>query len=147
MGPASRIRIVEMSVLFGMKSHGRGNWAQKKGAHAARPSSQERVFLARGWSLDQISQPRKGLAGAINRQFDGASCRTAACHTSPSFKLTATTRAQRKPRDKGHPPWIVADVEMRARGGKSSRRQLGDHLAFAVALQSDAGTQLAVVRK
>src|SRR4051794_25281638 len=60
MGPAPMIRIVEISFLFGIKSHGRGNWAQKKGAHSARPSSQERVFLARGWSLDQISQPRKG---------------------------------------------------------------------------------------
>src|SRR5207248_4214510 len=147
MGPAPMIRIVEISVLFGIKSHGRGNWAQKKGAQAARPSSQERVFLARGWSLDQISQSRKGLTGAINRQFDGSSCRTTACHSWLSFKLTGGSRAESLPRDKGHPPRIVADVEMRARGGKSSRCQLGDHLAFAIALQSDARTQLAIVRK
>src|SRR5436853_5631729 len=69
MGPAPMIRIVEISVLFGIKSHGRGNWAQKKGAHTARPSSQERVFLARGWSLDQIPQPRKGHKHLINRHF------------------------------------------------------------------------------
>src|SRR3954447_4097388 len=69
MGPAPMIRMVEISVLFGIKSHGEGNWAQKKGAPTARPSSQERVFLARGWSLDQISQPRKGLRTPFNRQF------------------------------------------------------------------------------
>src|SRR2546421_11414451 len=69
MGPAPMIRIVEISFLFGIKSHGRGNGAKKKGAHAARPSSQERVFLARGWSLDQISQPRKAFRPAINRDF------------------------------------------------------------------------------
>jgi hypothetical protein len=27
------------------------------------------VTLARGWSLDQIPQPRKGLKGPINRHF------------------------------------------------------------------------------
>jgi hypothetical protein len=42
MGPAPMMRMVEMSVRLGIKSHGRVNWAQKKGAHAARPLSQER---------------------------------------------------------------------------------------------------------
>jgi hypothetical protein len=38
MGPAPMIRMVEMSVRLGIKSHGMGrNWAQKKGALAARP--------------------------------------------------------------------------------------------------------------
>jgi hypothetical protein len=29
------------------------------------------VTLARGWSLDQIPQPRKGLKSPINRHFRG----------------------------------------------------------------------------
>ena len=33
--------------------------------------------------------------------------------------LTLIRALERVPRDKGHPPWIVADIEMRARGGKS----------------------------
>src|SRR5436309_10513010 len=104
MGPAPMIRIVEISVLFGIKSHGRGNWAQKKGAHAARPSSQERVFLARGWSLDQISQPRKALTDAINRQFAARAAGRRRWHSGLHLSLTGGSRAQRMPRDKGHPP-------------------------------------------
>src|SRR5258708_39405446 len=62
------IRMVEMSVLLGIKSHG---WKSgtKKG-RACRASLQpQRVLLARGWSLDQIPQPRKGFRGPINRHF------------------------------------------------------------------------------
>jgi hypothetical protein len=44
------IRMVEMSVLLGIKSHG-GNWAQKKGAHAARPSSQAPGYPSRAGGL------------------------------------------------------------------------------------------------
>jgi hypothetical protein len=42
MGPAPMIRMVEMSVRLGINSHELGNKAQKKGAHGARPLSQER---------------------------------------------------------------------------------------------------------
>src|SRR5260221_9003091 len=80
MGPAPMIRMVERSVLLGIKSRGKGNWAQKKGAPAARPSNPALgINLARGWSLDQIPQPRKALRGAINRHF-------------PAFALRATAR-------------------------------------------------------
>src|ERR1700732_4722389 len=82
MGPAPMIRMVEMSVLLGIESRGTGNWAQKKGAHTARPSTPSaRLPLRAGWSLEQIPQPRKGLKGPINRHF-------------PSFALRATGRFQ-----------------------------------------------------
>jgi hypothetical protein len=43
---------------FGHQVSPAGNEAQKKGAHAARPSSTSaRLLLARRWSLDQIPQP------------------------------------------------------------------------------------------
>jgi hypothetical protein len=50
MGPAPMIRMVEISVLFGISSQ-TGNWAQKKGAHAARPLSQERGSPSRAGGL------------------------------------------------------------------------------------------------
>jgi hypothetical protein len=50
-------------------------------------------------------------------------------------------------RHEGHPPWIVADIEMGARGGKSGRRKLRNHLRFAITLQADARAQLPVVRQ
>ena len=57
-----------------IKSREAGKWAQKKGALAARPSSPALgINLARGWSLDQIPHPRKGLKGPINRHFWAAS--------------------------------------------------------------------------
>ena len=56
-------------------SAGAGNWAQKKGAPVARPSNPALgINLARGWSLDQIPHPRKGLKGPINRHFSPALC-------------------------------------------------------------------------
>ena len=51
------------------------------------------------------------------------------------------------PRDEGHPPRIVPDIDMRPRGGKSGCRELFDHLGLAVALQADAGAQLPVIRQ
>src|ERR1700687_1477353 len=54
--------------------------------------------------------------------------------------------SERVPRDERHPPRVVADVGMRARGAKSGRRELRNHLVFAVALQADARAQLPVVR-
>jgi len=55
---------------LGIKSRGKGNWAQKKGAPTARPSKPALgINLARGWSLDQIPQPRKGLNSPVNRHF------------------------------------------------------------------------------
>jgi len=44
-----------------------------------------------------------------------------------------------------HPPWIMADVLVRARRRKPGRREFGNHLGFAIALQPDAGAQLPVV--
>jgi hypothetical protein len=73
-----------MSVLLGINSHGQGFWAQKKGAHTARPlKNQRQATLARGWSLDQIPQPRKGLKRPINRHFGVEP-------VAPGFALRAT---------------------------------------------------------
>jgi hypothetical protein len=36
-------------------------------AHFGGSCADARLFLARGWSLDQIPQPRKGFKGPINR--------------------------------------------------------------------------------
>jgi hypothetical protein len=41
----------------------------KKGRAAARPLRPRARHHARGWSLDQIPQPRKGLGQPINRQL------------------------------------------------------------------------------
>ena len=42
------------------------------------------VALARGWSLDQIPQPRKGLKGPINRHFPAFVLRAVGGGSSPS---------------------------------------------------------------
>jgi hypothetical protein len=43
----------------------------KKGrAYRASLEPKRQVALARGWSLEQIPQPRKALKGPINRHFD-----------------------------------------------------------------------------
>src|SRR6185437_15512444 len=70
MGPAPMIRMVEMSVLLGIKSQ-RLEFGHKKRARMPRvPRAKAPGFpLARRRSLDQISQPRKGFRAAINRQF------------------------------------------------------------------------------
>src|SRR6202011_100151 len=71
MGPAPMIRMVEMSVLLGIKSHGLGIGHKKRARGRASLHPKRQVTLARGWSLDQIPQPRKGLKGPINRHLDG----------------------------------------------------------------------------
>ena len=64
---------------FGHQVSGAGNWAQKKGAPVARPSNPALgINLARGWSLDQIPHPRKGLKGPINRHFPAVALRATA---------------------------------------------------------------------
>src|SRR5580692_12035259 len=74
IGPAPMIRMVEMSVLLGIKSRG---WQlenrHKKRARIPRVprTSSVRQALAREASLDQISQPRNPQKRAINRQFGG----------------------------------------------------------------------------
>src|SRR3984957_10564298 len=50
------------------------------------------------------------------------------------------------PRDKGHSPRIVADIDGDARGGKSGCGEFGAHIGLAVALQADTAAQLPVVR-
>ncbi len=46
------------------------NGHKKRARTTARPSNPALgINLARGWSLDQIPQPRKGLRGSINRHF------------------------------------------------------------------------------
>src|SRR6202011_517328 len=56
-----------------------GKWAQKKGAHTARPLHPALgINLARGWSLDQIPQPRKGFRQPVNRHF-WARLRSSSC--------------------------------------------------------------------
>src|SRR5262245_40088277 len=73
MGPAPMIRMVEMSVRLGIKSHGCGNWAQKKGALAARPlATSVRETLARGCALDQFPHLRNPKKGLINGEIQGS---------------------------------------------------------------------------
>ncbi len=48
--------------------------------------------------------------------------------------VTLTGRGERMPRHKGHPPRIVPDIAVGARGGEAGGGEFGDHLAFAVAL-------------
>src|SRR5580692_3614080 len=66
---------------------------------------------------------------------------------NPNRVVTTPSRRQRRPRDKGHSPWIVADIDGDARGGKSAIREFGGHVGLAVALQADAAAQLPVIRQ
>src|SRR6267154_2501379 len=69
MGPAPMIRMVEISVLLGIKSHGQGTGHKKRARMPRVPRASARLVLARRWSLDQIPQPRKDFKGPINRHF------------------------------------------------------------------------------
>src|ERR1700693_5891329 len=80
MGPAPMIRMVEMSVLLGIKSHGQGFGHKKRARMLRVPRARARSAtladhaLAPGCprarlSLDQIPQPRKGFRAPINRHF------------------------------------------------------------------------------
>src|SRR5258708_28114945 len=71
MGPAPMIRMVEISVLLGIKSRGQEIGHKKRARLPRVPQARRQVTLARGWSLDQIPQPRKGLKAPINRHFWG----------------------------------------------------------------------------
>ena len=191
IGPAPMIRIGGDVGSFGHQVSRTGNWAQKKGAHAARPLSQEReVTLARGWSLDQIPHPRNPQKRAINGEFPASPLRATAwqarhlarascgsfvrsrlaCRaeaggasegwrpgldlnqdkehcTAPASTLPPPGRGNHRrsrrgeprlprlnpnplgtaisdqgvPRHEGHPPRIVPDIELRARGGETGR--------------------------
>src|SRR3979490_2158039 len=72
MGPAPMIRMVEMSVLLGIKSHGREMGTKKGRACRASLEPGARLPSRAGWSLDQILQPRKGLKDPINRHLGGS---------------------------------------------------------------------------
>src|SRR5450631_1020732 len=83
MGPAPMIRMVEISVLLGIKSRGLEIGHKKRARLPRVPQTPALgINLARGWSLDQIPQPRKTLRGPINRHF-------------PAFALRATARHAR----------------------------------------------------
>src|SRR5450631_2103484 len=85
MGPAPMIRMVEISVLLGIKSRGLEIGHKKRARLPRVPQTPALgINLARGWSLDQIPQPRKVLRGPINRHF-------------PAFALRATARQARLP--------------------------------------------------
>src|SRR5580704_8566917 len=60
---------------------------------------------------------------------------------------SAPSRRKRLPRDEGHPPRIVADIDGDARGGKSAIGEFGGHVGLAIALQADTAAQLPVVRQ
>src|SRR5450759_794749 len=70
MGPAPMIRMVEMSVLLGIKSRGNRESGTKKG-RACRASLEKTAlgYPRARLSLDQIPHPRKVLKGPINRHF------------------------------------------------------------------------------
>src|SRR5258708_5926939 len=98
------------------------------------------VALARGWSLDQIPQPRKGLRGPINRHFGlfvllepafalraiaGGLGRNRLPAEAPGEQRRLEARpgfepgyageaSEGLPRDEGHPPRIVPDIGTRA---------------------------------
>src|SRR3954468_19274101 len=82
MGPAPMIRMVEMSVRLGGKSR-KADWAQKKGAPAARPLVQRSGRPSARVSLDQIPQLRKAFGRRINRHLRPK---------QPAFALRATAR-------------------------------------------------------
>src|SRR5215470_9606370 len=62
MGPAPMIRMVEISLRLGIKSHGPGIGTKKGRAHRASPYSQQRGGHRARLVLNQFPQPRKGLA-------------------------------------------------------------------------------------
>src|SRR5215468_9742044 len=71
MGPAPMIKMVEMSVRLGIKSHGMELGTKKGRAGRASPCHSVREPLARGWSLDQFPHPRNPQKRAINGEFQG----------------------------------------------------------------------------
>src|SRR5215468_5680625 len=71
MGPAPMIKMVEMSVRLGIKSHGMELGTKKGRAGRASPCHSVRETLARGWSLDQFPHPRNPQKRAINGEFQG----------------------------------------------------------------------------
>jgi|SRR5271169_1179898 len=75
--------------------------------------------------------PRLTLTGA----------RSAKRETGFTCKSPRLLRRKRVPRDKGHPPRIIPDIERRARGAKSAARKFGDHLVLTVTLQADPAAQ------
>ena len=80
---------------FGHQVSRTGFWAQKKGARAARPLSQERGLPSRaGRSLDQIPHPRNPQKGAVNRDFQAVLGRFAVApqsvYASASLQLRRT---------------------------------------------------------
>src|SRR6185369_3512194 len=72
MGPAPMIRMVEISVLLGIRSRGL-DFGHKKRARVLRvPRAVAPGYPRRaGWSLDQIPHPRNPQKQAINGDFQG----------------------------------------------------------------------------
>src|SRR5579863_8645266 len=66
---------------------------------------------------------------------------------NPKRVVTLRSRRTRLPRDEGHSPRIMADIDGDARGGKSAIPEFGGHVGLAVALQADAAAQLPVIRQ
>src|SRR5882757_7354148 len=70
MGPAPMIRMVEMSVLLGIRSRGLGFGHKKRARMLRVPRAVAPGYPQRaGWSLDQIPHPRNPQKCPINRQF------------------------------------------------------------------------------
>src|SRR5215212_862230 len=68
MGPAPMIRMVEISVLFGIKSHGPGIGHKKRAR--VRASLEPRARISRARLVFRLDfAPAKGPPSPINRQF------------------------------------------------------------------------------
>src|SRR5665811_308154 len=117
MGPAPMIRMVEMSVLLGIKSRGNRELGTKKGrACCASLDPQRQVTLARGWSLDQIPHPRKGLKGPINRHFGRSESLERAGESA------AAARARLRSASYGGAAFVATDLPSRSCGSSEGWR-------------------------
>src|SRR4051812_9855567 len=89
MGPAPMIRMVEISVLLGIRSRGL-DFGHKKRARLLRvPRAVAPGYPRRaGWSLDQIPHPRNPQKAPINREIRRNQRRL----PPPDFALRATAR-------------------------------------------------------
>src|ERR1700716_1989297 len=72
MGPAPMIRMVEMSVRLGIKSHGQEIGHKKRARSPRVPHNRRWVRPCARVSLDQIPQLRKAFKAPINRHFGRA---------------------------------------------------------------------------
>src|SRR5258708_7668354 len=123
----------------------------------AEPKLQSREGWRPGLDLNQDTERCTALAWEAFRHRAAAiiTDRARVSHVYPLLTLTGPILTgsiltglgpvEGVPRHKRHPPRIVPDIDVGARGGEAGGGALLDHLAFAVALQADPRAQLPVV--